>query len=167
MMADLAVIDITLLAGEANQAKEALDMLRTLKQAGRPLMLARDWTSPLNRPLLALDSVSGIDATLFLATYMAERWEADLSILVDSNVRQTDKAGLERVAKYLILHEVEAPLLFSDTVTATTIAAMANDHGCDLIVMNWPATGRICGRPSNDVIAMLLDNCQQPILICP
>lgn len=166
-MADLVVLDTDFLKGGQNQEKGALDMLRALKPAGRPVLFSREWTSPMERTLLVLNETSGIDSTLFLATYLAERWGTELVVLTAGHEEWYQSGEASQAQKYLALHEVKARFLFTAEMAATAIKDTANEHGCDLIVMSWPATGRLFGRPSDDVLKMLVDNCQQPILICP
>ena len=167
IMSDLIVLDRRFLSADQNQEKGAPDRLRSLKQAGRPVLLAGESTSPLKRILLALEGREGIDSTLFLTTYLAERWDSELIVLSDAKREHDEEGENDRVQQYLAMHEVEAPFLFTDKLKATAIVDIANAQECDLIVMNWPATGRIIGRASDDMIDLLLDICQQPVLICP
>ncbi len=171
ILADLIVLDRRFLPAGQDQEKEAINILRSLKQADRPVLLAREWASPLERILLALNGKAEFGPTLFLATYLAEQWGSELIVLGDTPSDHLEGGKSSKVGQYLAMHELEAPILFPDEpaghLPAAAIVEAANAQACDLIVMDWPATGRIFGRASSDIIELLLDNCQQPILICP
>lgn len=167
IMADLIVLDRRFLSANRNREKGAIDMLRSLRQGDRPVLLTRKWTSPLKRILLASEEEAGIGTTLFSATYLAERWGSELVLLSSTKMGEREGGESGKVQQYLAMHEVEARFLTTDELEATAIADTADAQDCDLIVMNWPATGRIIGRASGDLIELVLDNCRQPILICP
>ena len=163
IMADLIVIDREFLFADQ---KETLELLRSLNRANRPVLLTGELISPLEKPLLTLSGKAEIDTTLFLATYLAEQWGSELIVLSETK-REDQQAGeIGRVQKYLALHEVEAPFLFTDELKTEVILDTANTQVCDLIVMNWPATGRIIDRSPDDIIELVQD-VSQPILICP
>lgn len=166
-LADLIVLDRRFLSTDPDPEKGALDMLRSIKRVERPVMLTGESTSLLKRILLVLDERPGIGTTLFLATYLAERWGSKLVVLSARRQKGDKGEDIDQVQQYLALHEVEAPILSAGKLDAATIVDTAIAQKNDLIVMNWPPTGRIIGRASGDIIELLLDRCQQPILICP
>ena len=167
IISDLIVLDRRFLSANHDHGKGTPDRLRSLKQAGRPVLLAGQATSPLKHILLALDGGTEIGTTLFLATYLAERWGSQLIVLSDRKRERNGDGQNDRVQQYLTLHEVEAPLLIADELKASVIVETADAQKCDLIVSNWPATGRIIGRTPSELIELLIDICQQPVLICP
>ncbi len=163
IMADLIVIDREFPFADQ---KGTLELLRSLNRANRPVLLTGELISPLEKPLLTLTGKAEIDTTLFLATYLAEQWGSELIVLSETK-REDQQAGeIGRVQKYLALHEVEAPFLFTDELKTEVILDTANTQVCDLIVMNWPATGRIIDHSPDDIIELVQD-VSQPILICP
>lgn len=101
VLVDLVVVSRSL-AGEGEAV--VADGFLSLLQAERPVLVGGLTASGPGQ--LVLDSMGRADddGALFVATYLAERWQKPLTVLTDDR----DYGKRERIRAYLTLHEVEA-----------------------------------------------------------
>jgi nucleotide-binding universal stress UspA family protein len=77
-----------------------------IRGSARPILTVAGKTSPMDRVLLAFDGGVKSREALFVATYLAEKWKAKLSVLT---IGEYDSKSVQDYARsYLELHEIPA-----------------------------------------------------------
>jgi hypothetical protein len=140
---DLIVLDRDYDRTAADKSSPTAAAQRIMSQAHRPILFFGQNDPPLpQRALLVHDTRRQFDEAIFLAAYLAERWQVSLVVLPISNGRNT-AAVTTRTGDYLALHEVTAEYLEPARDTAAlpdAIVAAAAESDADLIILPAPGT---------------------------
>jgi nucleotide-binding universal stress UspA family protein len=133
----------------------------------RPLLVVPEGAhSPMDRALLAYDGSPKANEALFVAAYMASRWQISLTVLT-VETDNTSQSNLEKARSYLNERGVEeATCLLGRKPVADTILATAEKRDINFLVMGAfgyrPLLHLVLGSTADRVIR----ECRQPILIC-
>ncbi len=121
------------------------------------------------RVLVVHDTRRRLDEAIFIAAYLAERWNVELSVLPLSNGRNTAEI-VTRISDYLALHEVTAtflePVRPNDRAVENVIElGQAGEY--DLLVLTGPERGHNTNRSNQltDMIWAILQQWSQSALI--
>lgn len=159
-LSDLHVVDRSFVPAHLSPAVRAL-----LERSGRPLLVAGNEVSPLQRVLLAADGLRGDRQAVFVAAYLAEHWQASLTVL--PGVRGKG-GGLNSLRDYLAVHEVAATFLPLGEPSGSLVGQAASEQGSDLIVMGAFQYGHFGRRRLDaELISSLQTADGPPLLICP
>jgi len=144
--------------------------LRTItRQCVRPVLAVPGTTTALERVLLAYDGSRKANEALFVATYLAERWGSQLTVLT---VVEPDRTALEEndyVRAYLELHEVQATFLIrpkAEAPVSEIILQTAEEQASDLIVMGGYGAHPMVEAMLGSDVERVLRASNQPMLIC-
>lgn len=168
---DLVIIERGFAAESIGGLQPGQAVRAIVEQARRPVMVLGLPESPAipQRVLVVHDTRRRLDEAIFIAAYLAERWNVELSVLPLSNGRNTDEI-VNNISDYLALHEVTATLL--DPVRPITgsvdhIIAAGEAGDIDLLVMTGPETGRKSNRNNSmtDIIQATLQQWSRSTLI--
>lgn len=140
---DLLVVDRSFGAPHGDPVpSEALSAV--LRDGHRPVWLAAPAEDrPVSsRIVVALDDSPAAREALFIATYLAERWQVDLAILPLAS-RQIEQE-LAHARDYLTLHEIRGEVIGRPVAfEAEPIVRRAAERGCDLLILpGLPAENR-------------------------
>jgi len=143
---DLIVLDRGYSRAPADKPGPTAAALHILKQAHRPILFVAEHAGPPlpQRALLVHDSRRHLDEAVFLAAYLAERWQVALVTLLISNGRDM-KEETARIGDYLAVHEVSAHFLEPARATSNlpeSIVAAARVANADLIILPGPGAGQ-------------------------
>lgn len=161
---DLLVVNHAFAAGDGGVPfSPAIKTL--LERGGRPVLVTGDEPSPFRRVLLVAGEGRGDNQALFVAAYLAERWQASLTVIPDL---RGDSEAQRRLRDYLALHEVSATYLPVAEAADDFVHRAAADQGSDLIVMGAFQYGRFGRRRLDAELAgTLLTPDLPPLLVCP
>jgi hypothetical protein len=150
-----------------------------IRRSCRPILLAAPEQRSLPRhALLVYDDEPQSQEALFLAAYVAEQWQTQLTVLTPSHRRSGNRSGRpdsEQYARqYLTLHEIEA-VFYQPEIKATEatehIYQAAAAQACDLIIIGgYPRKGgyrRSSNSPRAPLLNYLLANWSRTLLISP
>lgn len=161
---DLLVVNHALAAGDGGDSLSPA-MKTLLERGGRPVLVAGNEPSLLQRVLLIAGERRGDSQALFVAAYLAEHWQASLTVIPDL---RGDSEAQGRLRDYLALHEVSATYLPVAEPAGDFVHRAAADQGSDLIVMGAFQYGRFGRRRLDAELAgSLLTPDLPPLLICP
>lgn len=161
----------------AHRDTQGDDLELFIRRSCRPILLAGSEQKTLaHHALLVYDSEPQSQEALFLAAYIAEQWQTQLTVLALNNGRprsrndDTDK----HAQQYLALHEIEAAFYHTSTSAAEAadpICQTATAAGCDLIIVGGYSRRGGYGRATNSLRTPLLNhllaNWSGMLLICP
>ena len=114
---------------------------------------------------MAHDDSPKANEALYLATYIAGRWDIPLVVVtVQERGRVADRA-LRDAESYLERHEIQPTTILKKGVVAISILETAVEHDCELVLMgdygHTLAIEMVLGSAANQVLA----NSQRPVLI--
>jgi nucleotide-binding universal stress UspA family protein len=140
--------------------------LRTIIwRSARPILTVPGRTSPLDRALLAFDGSPKSREALFVATYIAEMWNAHLTVMTLAGNGLAGTAVQERARAYLELHEREADyVLVEDSLD--TFLDVSHERDINLILMGGYSGNALKEVVIGSLVNHLLRKFEYPILIC-
>lgn len=141
-----------------------------LKRTPRPVMVVPTVASPLQHALLAYDGSPKAEEALFVATYLASRWQTQLSVVTvssDGNGKLDAAKRIQSRAKtYLGLAGVEADYLLSVGPAAQTLLETAESQTVDFMIMGGFGMSSMKSLVLGSTLNRVLLEYKQPILIC-
>ena len=158
-------------AGDPHVARPSPTVRAIIEQLDRPiLVIGSAGGQPFpGRVLVVHDTRRRLDEAIFIATYLAERWGAELTVLPLSNGRNTAEV-VASISQYLALHEVTATFLEPvrpDQRAVESVIQAAEAGAFDLLLLTGPDRGRKTNRHNymKDVVWDLLQRWQHSTLI--
>jgi nucleotide-binding universal stress UspA family protein len=122
--------------------------------------------SSLSRALLAYDGSRKADEALFVATYLAARWDIPLVVVTALEGDLIKPEALVRAQEYLETHDIRATYIESEGSPARAILATAEKKGCDLILMGGYGYSPVVEVVLGSAVDQVLRESSQPILVC-
>jgi nucleotide-binding universal stress UspA family protein len=122
--------------------------------------------SPLHRALLVFDGSPKAEEALFVATYIANRWNIPLAVV---SILQKGRVTLETqeyARTYLEEHNVTASFNAESGPVVPIILLTVEDYQSDLIIMGGYDRGPLLNIFIEDVVDQLLRRARKPILLC-
>lgn len=141
-----------------------------LKRTPRPVMVVPTAASPLQHALLAYDGSPKSEEALFVATYLASRWQIALTVAtVSSNGNgklETAERIQSRAKTYLGLTGVQADYLLPVGPTAQTLLKIAETQAVDFMILGGFGLNSMKSLVLGSTLNRILLEYKQPILIC-
>jgi nucleotide-binding universal stress UspA family protein len=140
---------------------------RTLiRRCARPVLAVPRTFSAMESPLLAFDGSPKAEEALFVAAYLASRWQVSLTIVTVLGDTDSTAGALVRARAYLELHEVQATFVQADGSVAEAILRTAQEHGSDLILMGGYGHSPVVEVVLGSTVDHVLRTSPWPTLVC-
>jgi nucleotide-binding universal stress UspA family protein len=137
-----------------------------IRRCSRPVLAVPGEVSPLSKALLAYDGSPKSDEALFVATYLAARWETELLVLAVEERRISASDALDAARKYLVEHGVQARLHAAKGSVAQEILRMVDEHNVNLILMGGYSASPLVEVVLGSEVDKVLRSSAVPILVC-
>ena len=161
--ADLVVASLKHPPGEKVLARINSAWRQLLLRSPRPV-LAVPAFSAMQRPLLAYDGSAKAEEALFVATYMAGRWQLPLTV-VTVGKNGNAQAVLAKAQAYLEEKEVSAEFVLRTEDPAISILLTAEKQNCDLIIMGGYSSNPVLELFIGSTVDQVLRNATCPVLV--
>ena len=162
---DLIVLSLAYPPEPQLTARLASGFRTILHNCARPVLAVPGPVSRLERALLAYDGSPKADEALFVATYLADRWNMSLVVVtVESERTKPDVMG--RASSYLETHGVQATYTQKRGPVAGAILQTAEEHESDLILMGSYGPHPLLEAVRDSTVNHVLRASRRPILIC-
>lgn len=165
LLADLLVVDREFAAGGERRKGQDIFDSRT-RRVTRPMLIVPGSTRSIARVLLAYDDLDRAREALFVATYMAERWQTSLAIVTVQESKRGEPPSLEHARSYLEMHEVEAEFIVARGSAAEVIVARAQAQDSDLILMGSRGNGLLARHALGQTARGVLGAWDGLLLVC-
>jgi nucleotide-binding universal stress UspA family protein len=148
-----------------SRLSSGVDLL--IQRCPRPiLVMTGDEAAPLDRGLLAYDGSPKADEALFVATYLAARWQISLTVLTVITA-YTKAETQDRARRYLIgNHLLNVEYVLAEEPITEAVLNTARRQESNLLIMGGfgyrPMRHLVLGSTVNGVLA----DCLIPTLIC-
>ena len=172
---DLVVMPLTYPPGPRVLERLGSGVRTIVQRCPRPLLTGPGEPSPMQRALLAYDGSPKADEALYVATYLAVRWEVEVVVLTAlengltarySAPRTGSRNASARAQAYLEAHGVEATYEVRSGDLGENIMKALEGYACDFILMGGygrrPVFEIMLGSGLNEV----LRTAGTPVLIC-
>jgi nucleotide-binding universal stress UspA family protein len=136
------------------------------RRCRRPILVVpRNFVYPLDRVLLAYDGSPKATEALYIAAYLAGRWETPLVVLTLAE-KHIAQDTLQAAQDYLQQFNVPATYLTKEGPVAKTIVETAEEFGSNLIVMGGYGHNPVVEIVLGSAVDEVLRTCRLPTLIC-
>ncbi|MDQ2692380.1 MAG: universal stress protein, partial [Chloroflexota bacterium] len=122
-------------------------------------------TTGLQHALLAFDGSPKAKEALFVATYLAERWQTRLTIFTGPEENASDSSAEDFARDYLEFNEVEAGFI-SETYSPEILNNTAQAIEADVVIMGGYSGSIIKEMTVGSSVNYMLRESDIPILIC-
>jgi nucleotide-binding universal stress UspA family protein len=140
---------------------------RTLiRRCSRPVLAVPGASSPMDRALLAYDGSPKAEEALFVATYLAGRWQIPLVVVTVIETGRTTSEALARAQSYLEAHGVQATFVKESGPVAEAILKMAAAQESELIIMGGYGFSPVLEVVLGSAVDQVLRESRKPMLIC-
>ncbi len=165
-LTDLVVLSLSYPPAPQPIARLGSGLRTIIQRCPRPVLAVPEGSSPLGRVLLAYDGSPKADEALFIATYVADRWNIPLAVVTVIESSRTTSDALERAQGYLETHGVQTTSVKGNEPVAEAILEAAKEHASDLIVMGGYGFSPVLEVVLGSTVDQVLRASQRPVLIC-
>lgn len=164
--ADLVIVNLAHPPGPQPIAKLSSGFRTLIRRCPCPILAVPRQARPLDSALLAYDGSPKSKEGLFVAAYLAGRWEIPLVVLTvmesDRNLSET----LLQAQRYLHARDLRATFVDDKGPVAETILRTAREHDCSLIIMGGYGLSPVVEVVLGSAVDQVLRESTRPILIC-
>lgn len=132
----------------------------------RPLLAVPGTVTPLSRALLAYDGSPKSQEALFVATYLAGKWDLPLTVLAVIESNRVSRQTLNDARRYLETHGISAEYLSKSGPVAEVILRTADARGCDLLLMGGYGYSPVLEVVLGSAVDQVLRTARWPVLLC-
>ncbi len=144
----------------------ASGMRLLIRRSPTPLLLIPDQPREMKTVLLAFDDSPRASEALFMAAYLALRWQMRLTVITaHEDVQQAKEICLPAV-RYLVGREIEADFLYRSGPADQAILKAVDELGIDLLVMGGYSKNLMRELFTKNTIDRVLQKICVPVLIC-
>ncbi len=134
-----------------------------IRRSARPILTVPGQTSAMDRALVAFDGSTKSKEAVFVAAYLAERWNTTLTVLTLSD---DSGSSLQAYARdYLAMHEIKADYILTSG-THETFLGIIKECDINLILMGGYSGSAWQEFIIGSAVNFLLRNAVCPLLIC-
>ena len=164
--ADLVVVRLVYPPSPQPIARLSSGLRTLIRRCRSPLLIVpRSFVYPLDRALLAYDGSPKAQEALYLAAYLASRWQIPLTVLTVCDGPVTDKT-LSQAQSYLQQYSVTATYITKPGPVAEAIRATAETQDSNLIIMGGYGYNPVLEIMLGSAVDEVLRTSRRPILIC-
>lgn len=164
--ADLVVLSLNYPPAPQLLARLSSGFSTLLQRCPRPVLAVPGVVSAFQQTLLAYDGSPKADEALFVATYLAGRWQIPLTVITVLESGRVTSQVLARAQAYLEKHGVYPALVEAQGETAAAILRTARERQCDLILMGSYGHSPLVEAMLGSTVDRVLRESRTPILIC-
>jgi nucleotide-binding universal stress UspA family protein len=163
---DLVVVDLAHPPGRRPGSRTGSGFRNLIQHCPRPILAVPANASALNHAMLAYDGSAKSLEALYLATYLAGRWQIPLSVVTVTNGRRVTEQTLEQAGRYIEDHGVQHSLEVRSGEAVSAILETLNETSSDLLLIGGYGHTRARGAVLGSTVDQVLRKVQCPILIC-
>jgi nucleotide-binding universal stress UspA family protein/uncharacterized ParB-like nuclease family protein len=136
-----------------------------IRSSPRPILTVPGKVSALDRAMVAFDGSEKSREALFLAAYLAERWNTGLTVATIQDRPSLTEAVQEYARSYLELHEIQAEYLLR-AGSLEVLLDIIRQNEINLVVMGSYSGTAVQEVVIGSAVNFLLRQADCPILIC-
>lgn len=165
---DLVIVPLSHPPGQKALERLSSGLRHLLHFCPRPILTVPESATPssLERPLLAYDGSPGANEALYVATYLAARWQLPLVVVYAAESEGDDEDVLSAARSYLEKRGVEADFVLEEAPVAAAVLSIAEQYDCDLIVIGGYGARPVVEMVMDSVLNDVLRTSDKPLLIC-
>ncbi|MBL7063451.1 MAG: universal stress protein [Anaerolineae bacterium] len=164
--ADLVVVNLAHPPAPQPVARLSSGFRTLIRRCARPVLAVPGASSHLDRALLSYDGSPKANEALFVATYLAGRWDIPLVVVTVMERGRATLETLEHAQGYLETRGVQATFVKESGPVAEAILKTAQVHESNLIIMGGYGFSPVLEVVVGSAVDQVLRESRQPMLIC-
>jgi nucleotide-binding universal stress UspA family protein len=136
-----------------------------LRRTPCPILVTVGPARPLERALVAYDGGARADEALFVAAYAAAKWHTEVVVATVADTSRGAIAVLDKARSYLEPYGVVADYVERQGPVAETLVAVADERGCDLMLMGSYRYSRWLESLLGGVLERTLREAGRPVMV--
>jgi nucleotide-binding universal stress UspA family protein len=165
-LSDLVVVNLAYPPESKALSKLSSGFRTMLRRCARPVLAAPGVVSSLSSAILAYDGSPRAEEALFVATYLAGKWDLPLAVISVEEAGVNVSKMLERAKDYLEKHGVQATFIAKEGSVPEAILDAVGDHDSDLIVMGGYGHSPVVEVVLGSSVDQVLRESRTSMLIC-
>ena len=137
-----------------------------IQRCPRPVLVVPNVSERIENLLLAYDGSPKSDEALYVAAYLAGRWEVSLSIIVIDEPGKYSQKALSQARWYLNTRNIGANFIQKEGTASNAILQAAKDNNSDMILMGGYSKKPVLEVILGSTVDHVLRASRQPIFIC-
>jgi nucleotide-binding universal stress UspA family protein len=134
-------------------------------RAARPVLTVRDKPSPMDRALLIFNGTTKSKEALFVATYLAQRWQLSLSVLTVTDGEKVFASTQDYARAYLAAYGVSAQFIVTEGPLDVFLEVI-KQYKINLILIGGYNGTALKEVMLGSAVNFLLREAECPMLIC-
>ncbi len=164
---DLIVVKVTHPPDDHPIARFGSGLRTMIRRCPRPILAVPDQVSKLNHALLAYNGTPKSNEALYMAAYLAAKWNIRLSVLTIKDEEIQADHTHQYAKQYLNDHGIQASYIFSDPgERSDIILETAKNNHCDFILLGGYKAIPVVEVVLGSLVDEILRKTQIPLLIC-
>ena len=164
--ADLIIVNLAHPPGAQPVAKLSSGFRTLIRRCPCPILAVPRQAQPLDSALLAYDGSPKSKEGLFVAAYLAGRWNIPLVVLTVMESDRHLSETLLQAQRYLHTRELRATFVDDKGPVAEAILRTAREHNSSLIIMGGYGLSPMVEVVLGSAVDQVLRESTRPILIC-
>jgi nucleotide-binding universal stress UspA family protein len=136
-----------------------------LRRTPCPILVTAGPARPLERALVAYDGGARADEALFVAAYAAGKWRTEVVVATVADTSRGATAILDKARSFLEPYGVRADYVERQGPVAETLVAVADERGCDLVLMGSYRYSRWLESLLGGVLESTLRAAGRPVMV--
>ena len=161
-LADLVMLKIVYPPGSGLSGL-ASPLRAIISRSPRPVLALPTSATNLDRAVLAFDGSPKAKEALFVAAYLAEKWNISLTVYTGEGANAIATQNIAR--QYLEFHEIEAEYVFAKASTET-LKRVAEERNANLVLMGGYSGAIIKEVTLGSWVNYMLREQNAPVLVC-
>ena len=164
---DIIVTKVTYPTEDRLSARFGSGLRTMIRRCPRPMLVVREQVSEMKHALLAYNGTPKSKEALYLAAYLASKWNIQLSVLLIEH-EEVDVDGIYAEAEaYLAKQELQVNFIRRESGERSEIILdTAKENVCDFILMGGYKSSSVVEVFLGSVVDEVLRKTEIPILIC-
>jgi nucleotide-binding universal stress UspA family protein len=163
---DLVVVHFSHLPRPRPDDRLASGLGAVIRQCPRPVLALTDGPAPLQRALLAYDGSPKAREALFVAAYLAGKWQTTLVVVTVTEGSHIAGATLTDARQYLESRDIKATFVQEEGNVGQAIIRTAQLYECDFLIMGGYGFNPVVEVMLGSEVDLILRARQWPVLIC-
>ena len=164
---DVVVLPLSYPPGQNALQRLSSGFRRVVHFCARPILAVPEAgaATAMERPLLAYNGTPRAKEALYVATYLAARWQLHLVV---AHVLETggEDDVLDAARSYLEEHGIDAEFVVRQEPVAPALLSTVEQYDCDFVVIGGYGARPVVEMVMDSVLNDVLRTSQKPILIC-
>lgn len=163
---DMLVLSVRHPDARSSRTQWSSNVERLLRRFERTVLVVPAEISPIRRLLLAFDASPQSEVALYVAAYLALRWQLPLVVTHVNELKTSSEEVLEVARQYLESHGVQAEYQAAQGELVSAVLGCAQEQHCDMVILGSYRYNPLLEVMLGGIVGKFLRESPLPLLIC-